>query len=119
MYTLAIREEDLPPEEAVSPSAVLEERRASIYENLRDLQFEYRVGKLTDEDYRRAKQDLQRELAVVLAEIDRVSGVVPAVVPPPVPAPPPGFVCPACGATFAQPMKFCGNCGKPMDGGAA
>jgi hypothetical protein len=118
VYTLAIRESDLPPAEAVSPTSILEERKTAIYENLRDLQFEYRVGKLCEEDYQRAKLELQRELAVVLAEIDRLSGDATAS-PPLAAAPPAGFVCPACGSSFQQAMKFCGSCGKPMDGGAA
>ena len=56
-----------------SPTAHLEERKSQIYENLRDLQFEYRLGKLSDADYQKTKVDLQRELAKVLAEIDTVS----------------------------------------------
>jgi hypothetical protein len=123
VYTLSIRREDLPPAEVVSPTAVLEERKESIYENLRDLQFEFRVGKLSEEDYQRAKQDLQRELALVLAEIDRVSGsaaAVPATAAvTTAPTPPSKFICPACGSAFDQPMKFCGTCGKLMTGGAA
>ncbi|HSW50169.1 MAG TPA: hypothetical protein VLH09_08340 [Bryobacteraceae bacterium] len=119
VYTLAVREQDLQPAEASSPTSLLEERKDSIYENLRDLQFEYRVGKLSDEDYQRVKLDLQRELAVVLAEMDRLSGVAAVPSAPVAPAPPPGLVCPACGTSFQQPMKFCGNCGKHMGGGAA
>ncbi len=122
VYTLSIRREDLPPAETASPTAVLEERRAAIYENLRDLQFEFRVGKLSDEDYQRAKQDLQRELAQVLAEIDRLSGAPaasPAVASVAAPAQSSNLICPACGSAFDQPMKFCGNCGKAMTGGAA
>jgi rRNA maturation endonuclease Nob1 len=122
LYTLSIRREDLPPAETASPTAVLEERKAAIYENLRDLQFEFRVGKLSDEDYQRAKQDLQRELAQVLAEIDRLSGAPaasPAAASVAAPAQPSSLICPACGSAFDQPMKFCGNCGKPMTGGAA
>ena len=42
---------DLPEPEPVSPFQHLDERKAAIYENLRDLQFEYRVGKLSDADY--------------------------------------------------------------------
>jgi hypothetical protein len=44
---LLVREKDLPAPEAVSPFDHLDERKAAIYENLRDLQFEYRVGKLS------------------------------------------------------------------------
>jgi hypothetical protein len=111
LFTLAIRAEDLPPPDPVSPTQYLEDRKAQIYENLRDLQFEYRVGKLSDEDYQQTKLGLQKELAGVLADIEQ-SGTFSA--PPPEKAP--GNVCPHCNAKFAKPMKFCGECGKAMSG---
>src|SRR5258707_3587601 len=73
-FTLAVRPEDLPAAEPVSPTQHLEEKKAAIYENLRDLQFEYRVGKLSDVDYQQTKLALQRELAVVIGEINKVAG---------------------------------------------
>jgi hypothetical protein len=112
-FTLTIRAQDLPPADPVSPTQYLEDRKAQIYENLRDLQFEYRVGKLSDDDYQQTKLGLQKELAAVLGEIEK-SGVVPA---PPVEAEPkkaPANVCPHCNAQFPKPMKFCGECGKAM-----
>ena len=60
----------LPAPVPESPFRHLDERKASIYENLRDLQFEYRVGKLSDADYQSTKKDLQKELAAVLAQVD-------------------------------------------------
>ena len=54
----------------VSPIQHLEDRKYAIYDNLRDLQFEYRLGKLSDDDYQQTKQALQKELAVVLAETE-------------------------------------------------
>src|SRR5579871_3892678 len=74
LFTLSIRTQDVPPPDPVSPTRHLEERKAAIYENLRDLQFEFRVGKLSDDDYQQTKLGLQKELAGVLAEIDKVSG---------------------------------------------
>ncbi len=118
LFLLAIRPQDLPKPVPVSPVAHLEERKAAIYENLRDLQFEYRVGKLSDADYQASKLDLQRELAKVLAEIDSVLGAQPAVPvkaqAAAVQASPKKFVCPHCGAEFPQALKFCGECGKSM-----
>src|SRR5271156_3659963 len=70
LFTLLVRDRDIPEPPPVSPVQHLEERKTQIYENLRDLQFEFRVGKLSDDDYQKTKQDLQRELAKVLAEID-------------------------------------------------
>jgi hypothetical protein len=118
-FLLLIRNKDLPKPAPVSPFKHLDERKASIYENLRDLQFEYRVGKLSDADYLAVKLDLQKELAGVLAAIDEVkaqiekTGSAPAV-PVPAPAPLKKNVCPSCGATFEKALKFCGECGKPM-----
>ena len=106
-YTLFVRSKDLPETAAPLPYQHLEGRKAAIYENLRDLQFEYRVGKLSDADYDRTKKELQAELATVLAEIDKMK-VAP---PPPKPA---VNICPHCSAKFDKPLKFCGECGKPM-----
>jgi hypothetical protein len=109
-FTLTIRTKDLPAPDPVSPTQHLDDRKAQIYENLRDLQFEFRVGKLSDEDYQQIKLGLQQELAGVLGEIEKVAG-------PTVPAPEkqaPANVCPHCGAAFPKPMKFCGECGKAM-----
>ena len=77
-FILSVRAKDLPQPEPVSPFQHLDERKAAIYENLRDLQFEYRVGKLSDQDYQQTKLDLQRELAGVMAEIDRVKAEIAA-----------------------------------------
>ena len=68
--TVFIREADLPQLPPENPFKVHDERKARIYENLRDLQFELRIGKLSDEDYAKSKQSLQGELAQVLADID-------------------------------------------------
>ena len=122
LFTFSIRDKDMPAPEPLSPTRHLDERRAAIYENLRDLQFEYRVGKLSDADYQQTKVGLQKELAGVLAEIERVSTGAPAAqgkrgsgaVKPAAPKVTPGTVCPHCNATFAKPMKFCGECGKAM-----
>lgn len=74
LYTLFVRTKDLPRPEPVSPTQYLDEKKAAIYENLRDLQFEYRVGKLSDVDYQQTKLALQKELAVVIGEINKVTG---------------------------------------------
>ena len=112
-WTILVRGKDIPEAPPVSPTAHLEERKAQIYENLRDLQFEFRVGKLSDGDYQKTKLDLQKELAKVMAEIDAIQPSVP-VVKQQQPKPTVSDRCPHCSTKFAQPMKFCGACGKAM-----
>jgi hypothetical protein len=119
-FTLGVRRRDLPAPEETLPWEHLEMRKAQIYENLRDLQFEYRVGKLSDADYQQTKNGLQKELAGVMAEIDMLkAGAPPAAAKASVPAKQPApsvteTVCPHCKAKFARPMRFCGECGKGM-----
>lgn len=55
----------------------LMERRDAIYENLRDLRFEFRAGKFSEKDYEEIKQSLEIEAARVLAEMDRATGGAP------------------------------------------
>jgi hypothetical protein len=121
-FLLFIRAKDIPQPAPESPFKHLEERKAAIYENLRDLQFEYRLDKLSDQDYQATKLELQKDLAQVMAETDRIKAGLagPQTASPPVPAvarPKPN-TCPSCGAAFDKPLKFCGECGKPMGGAA-
>jgi hypothetical protein len=50
----------------------LRERRDVVYENLRDLNFEFKAGKVPDADYLSMKNSLEEEAAAILAEIARL-----------------------------------------------
>ena len=54
------------------------ERRDVIYENLRDLKFEHRSGKFSEADFEEMKRSMETEAAVVLAEIEKVTGGTPS-----------------------------------------
>jgi len=115
IYILFVREKDIPEPIPVSPIQHLEDRKQAIYENLRDLQFEFRLGKLSDEDYKQTKQALQRELASVLSETESTLNRLDLTAKSRPSAPKPsGTVCPHCKASFAQALKFCGECGKAI-----
>jgi hypothetical protein len=46
------------------------ERKDQLYENLRDLNFEYRAGKYPEEDFLTQRDLLERETAELMAEIE-------------------------------------------------
>jgi hypothetical protein len=48
----------------------LRERKDAIYDNLRDLNFEYLAGKYPEQDYAEQRRTLEDEAAAVLAEMD-------------------------------------------------
>jgi len=53
-------------------AAYLRERKEVVYENLRDLNFEHRAGKIPEVDYKSMKNSLEEEAAAILAEISRL-----------------------------------------------
>jgi hypothetical protein len=50
----------------------LRERKDTIYENLRDLNFEYLAGKYPEQDYIEQRAGLEDEAASVIAEMERL-----------------------------------------------
>lgn len=50
----------------------LRERKDVVYENLRDLNFEHKAGKIPEIDYASMKNSLEEEAAAILAEISRL-----------------------------------------------
>jgi len=50
----------------------LRERKDVLYDNLRDLNFEYKAGKYVEEDYRAQQNILENETATVMAEIEQL-----------------------------------------------
>ena len=50
----------------------LRERKEAVYENLRDLNFEYKAGKFPEDDYLSMKNSLEEEAAAILSEISRL-----------------------------------------------
>ena len=51
----------------------LRERKDVIYDNLRDLNFEYLAGKYPEQDYAEQRTGLEDEAARVLAEMDTLT----------------------------------------------
>jgi len=55
--------------------AYLYERKEVVYENLRDLNFEFKAGKFTQEDYDGMRIGMETEAARLLSEIERLESV--------------------------------------------
>jgi hypothetical protein len=88
----------------------LEEKREQLYDNLRDLHLEFRMGKLSDGDYQQMKALYQEELAGLLAQLEALGGGGTSV--PPVGAVP--GRCLRCGKDNPAANRFCGACGAEL-----
>ena len=63
-------EKNVQAQHAKTRLEYLRERREVLYENLRDLNFEFRAGKYPEEDYTAQRAALENEAAETIAEID-------------------------------------------------
>src|SRR3990167_5396427 len=126
-FTLFLREQDIPPAPVENPELRhLETRRQVLYENLKDLQFEYLQGKLSEEDYQSLKAGFLYELAGIMDAIERLpqpKGKRPreeGAATKEKPKPRPGGTtvhtlrCSSCNTENAATGRFCGQCGKPL-----
>lgn len=103
-------------------------RKAVVYTNLRDLEFENKMGRLSEADYRRLEAGYMGEAAAILEKLDQL-GVEKDIdekierdvtarkarlfAPGPTPTAE-GGTCPACGAAIIKGKKFCADCGRRL-----
>ena len=52
----------------------LRERKDVVYDNLRDLNFEFRAGKYPQDDYARQRESLEDEAAKIVTEMQSLGG---------------------------------------------
>jgi hypothetical protein len=105
----------------VTPLADLKRRRLVVYENLKDLEFEFQAGKIAPQDYESLRQNYLGEAAALMAVAEEAEQVKlsEALIEQEVASrrarrklqPPVEYVCPKCGFENPLPVKFCGECG--------
>ena len=107
---------------------LLQRKKEVILGNIQDLDFEYKCGKLSDEDYHRVRAEMSAEAATVLKEIDDVeaSQDLDALInrelaarkgrTPLSTTPEAGDerACPSCGSANPHSNKFCAECGVKL-----
>ena len=90
----------------------LGERKEMVYEGLRDLQMEYRMGKLSDGDYQELKLTFQHQLAALLDEAEHLDAAEP--LPAATAESKSAGKCPSCNADNPATNQFCGSCGAKL-----
>jgi hypothetical protein len=108
----------------VTPAGDLKRRRMVVYENLRDLEFEYRARKIAPKDYESLRQSYKAEAArLMLASQELEHGTAEdRLIEREVTARravlkskrTPAYLCKQCGFENPVPVKFCGECGAPL-----
>lgn len=80
--------------------------------NLSDLDFEFSMGKLSEDDYQRLRTSLKRQAGHVIEKIDTLTGGAEVATASKVP--PPGRFCVHCGTSLPADARFCSQCGKEV-----
>jgi zinc-ribbon domain len=107
--------------------ADLKRRRLVVYENLQDLEFEYKAGKIAVQDYEALRANYRAEAAGLMAAsleaesadsadamIEREIALRRAERRQKAPE---DYTCPKCGFENPLPVKFCGECGAALTAG--
>ena len=90
--------------------------------NIQDLDFEYKCGKLSEEDYRKVRGDMSAEAAGVFQEIENIESTadLDALIRREVSArkkkskSAPETSCASCGSPNPVTNKFCAECGAKL-----
>ena len=104
-------------------------RKAVVYTNLKDLEFEYKLGRLSDADFQRLEAGYKAEAAQLLQKLDQLgveknidetierdvatrrARLFSSPSPPSAQSP---TRCPACGTGVIPGKKFCSDCGHQL-----
>jgi hypothetical protein len=103
-------------------------RKDAALQAIKDLEFDYRLGKMSQEDYQRLDQRLRRQAIGLMQQIEKIAPATASLdeqlesiiaqfrqtSPAPV-AVPPGAA--GVDAVAPQTARFCTHCGKPLEPG--
>jgi hypothetical protein len=90
-------------------------RRDRLYSELRELEFDYRVGKVPPEDYQELRRQLENDAARVLQAIDvEVKEIDDEIEREVRHLREMSTTCPSCGATLTANARFCAACGAAL-----
>jgi rRNA maturation endonuclease Nob1 len=103
-------------------------RKAVVYSNIKDLEFEYKMGRLSDADFRRLEAGYKNEAALILQKLDQlgaeknidesiekdIAARKSRLFPSSLSASKDSQRCPSCGAEVIAGKKFCADCGHRL-----
>ena len=97
------------------------DRKSVIYRNIKDLEFEYRMGRLSDADYKQLDAGYKNDAAIILQKLEQLGvtqdldDLIEKEIAEHKKSPGRNSAkCPSCGADVTPGKKFCADCGNPL-----
>ena len=91
----------------------LETRKAEIYAAIKDIEFDYQMGKLSEEDYLELRNQYKAEAVNILKQLDAIGAGSSRARRTKRPGSAEAF-CPNCGTAVRKADRFCTECGTPL-----
>lgn len=99
----------------------LQDRKTIIYKSIKDLEFEFKMGRLSDADFKQLDAGYKNDAAIILQEMEKlgVAEELDTRIEKEIAAHKKKLErgstkCPSCGAETASGKKFCADCGHPI-----
>jgi hypothetical protein len=102
-----------------TPIGRLNQRKETLLQNIADLDFEYNMGKLSEEDYASLRGNLKRQAMETLEQIDLLRESNAMIAPKgaaKAKAEPRDSFCSQCGTQLNAGDRFCSSCGASVSG---
>jgi len=90
-------------DETETEADLLRRRKLVVYRNIKDLEFEHRIGRLSGDDFSQLNESYRREAAEILQKLDQLKETKPVKAT--------SGLCRSCGAQLIPGKKFCADCG--------
>jgi len=94
----------------------LERQKQEAYAAIKEAEFDLRMGKLSDEDFKLLEQRYRQQALAAIVALEKSGTRSRAAKAPVAGAPTPGrfAFCPACGNRLTARANFCGECGHSL-----
>lgn len=96
-----------------TPLGRLATRREVLVGNLADLDFEFAMGKVSEDDYMSLRNSLKRQTLKIMEQMDVLSAGQPVAKKARDAS---AHSCASCGGAAPKGARFCPSCGSPLEG---
>ena len=86
-------------------------RKSALYRNIKELQFEYKIGRLTESDFMLLENEYKSEAVEILQKLDILKDSTTIHDPQSAIQ---NQICPSCGSNAIPGKKFCADCGTRL-----
>jgi hypothetical protein len=130
LFPLFSKSDNSPDTEFLAETELdrLIERKTAIYGNLKDLAFEYEMGRLSEEDFRQLEAGYKNDAAVILQKLEEmgasknldesiekdIASKKNGISAEASKSPPNRTKCSSCGADIIPGKNFCADCGHRL-----